>query len=105
MISRLLSALALAVGLAIVSPTAQTSVLPVDEVRPGMVWVGRTVFEGNTIEEFKVHILGVLKNVVGPRRNLVLARLEGGPLAKTGVMAGMSGSPVYVDGRLLGAVS
>ncbi len=70
-----------------------------------MVGVGRTVFEGNTIEEFKVHILGVLKNVVGPRRNLVLARLEGGPLAKTGVIAGMSGSPVYVDGRLLGAVS
>ncbi len=105
MIYRLLSALAVAVGLVIVSPTAQTSVLPVDEVRPGMVGVGRTVFEGNTIEEFKVHILGVLKNVVGPRRNLVLARLEGGPLAKTGVIAGMSGSPVYVDGRLLGAVS
>ena len=70
-----------------------------------MVGVGRTVFEGDTIEEFKVHILGSLKNVVGPRRNLILARLEGGPLAKTGVIAGMSGSPVYIDGRLLGAVS
>jgi SpoIVB peptidase S55 len=105
MISRLLSALLLAVGLVTITPAAQMSVLPVDEVRPGMVGVGRTVFEGNTIEEFKVHILGVLKNVVGPRRNLVLARLEGGPLAKTGVIAGMSGSPVYVDGRLLGAVS
>ncbi|MGH9173707.1 MAG: hypothetical protein ACRD1H_05100, partial [Vicinamibacterales bacterium] len=47
----------------------------------------------------------VLKNVVGPRRNLILARLEGGPLAETGVIAGMSGSPVYIDGRMLGAVS
>src|SRR5262245_13004679 len=104
MIFRLLITLSLAVGL-VIAPTAQTSVLPVDDVRPGMVGIGRTVFEGSTVEEFKVHILGVLKNVVGPRRNLVLARLEGGPLAKTGVIAGMSGSPVYVDGRLLGAVS
>ena len=70
-----------------------------------MVGIGRTVFEGTKIEEFKVHIIGVLKNVIGPSRNLVLARLEGGPLAKTGVIAGMSGSPVYIDGRLLGAVS
>lgn len=98
--------LAAVVGLVIAAkPAAQTSVMSVDEVRPGMVGVGRTVFAGNTIEDFKVHILGVLKNVVGPRRNLVLARLEGGPLEKTGVIAGMSGSPVYVDGRLLGAVS
>ena len=105
MILRHLTALAFVVGVAIAIPVAQTSVLPVDEVRAGMVGVGRTVFTGHKVEEFKVHILGVLKNVVGPRRNLVLARLEGGPLATTGVIAGMSGSPVYVDGRLLGAVS
>ena len=105
MILRHLTALAFVVGVAIAIPVAQTSVLPVDEVRAGMVGVGRTVFTGDKVEEFKVHILGVLKNVVGPRRNLVLARLEGGPLATTGVIAGMSGSPVYVDGRLLGAVS
>ena len=103
--SRLLTALAVLVGVAIAIPVAQTSVLPVDEVRPGMIGVGRTVFQGDKVEEFRVHILGVLKNVVGPRRTLVLARLEGGPLATTGVIAGMSGSPVYVDGRLLGAVS
>ncbi len=48
---------------------------------------------------------GVIENVMGPQRNLILARLEGGPLADTGVIAGMSGSPVYVDGRLIGAVS
>ena len=47
----------------------------------------------------------MLENVIGPHRNLILARLEGGPLAHTGVIAGMSGSPVYIDGRLIGAVS
>ena len=78
---------------------------PVDELRPGMVGTGRTVFEGDRLDDFKVHILGVLRNVIGPSRNLILARLEGGPLATTGVIAGMSGSPVYIDGRLVGAVS
>jgi hypothetical protein len=84
---------------------AATALYPIDELRAGMVGVGRTVFEGDRLDEFKVHILGVLKNVIGPRRNLILARLEGGPLANTGVIAGMSGSPVYIDGRLVGAVS
>src|SRR5213596_3462731 len=84
---------------------AQSRTFPVDELRVGMVGVGKTVFEGDRLDEFKVHILGVLKNVIGTRRNLILARLEGGPLADTGVIAGMSGSPVYVDGRLIGAVS
>src|SRR4051812_8577788 len=77
----------------------------IEEIRPGMVAIGRTVFEGTRVEEFKVHILGVLENVIGTHRNLILARLEGGPLANTGVIAGMSGSPVYIDGRLIGAVS
>src|SRR5512143_653217 len=86
-------------------PAASPRYMSVDEVRPGMTGIGRTVFEGDRVEEFKVHILGVLRNVIGPRRNMVLARLEGGPLANTGVIAGMSGSPVYVDGRLLGAVA
>ena len=70
-----------------------------------MVATGYTVWQGDKIEEFKVHILGVLHNVIGPRRDLILARLEGGPLAQTGVIAGMSGSPVYIDGQLVGAVS
>jgi hypothetical protein len=84
---------------------AATSLMPIEEVKPGMVGVGRTIFEGAVMQDFKVHILGVLKNVQAPQRNLILARLEGGPLAQTGVIAGMSGSPVYVDGRLIGAVS
>ena len=79
--------------------------MPVSEIRTGMTGVGKTVFEGSELQEFKVHILGVLRNVQGPKRNLILARLEGGPLAQTGVAQGMSGSPVYIDGRLIGAVS
>jgi len=84
---------------------AQTRNFPIDEIRPGMVGVGRTVFNDDRLEDFKVEIIGVLRNSIGTRRNLILARLEGGPLANTGVIAGMSGSPVYIDGRLVGAVS
>src|SRR3954454_6051364 len=84
---------------------ATTALMPLDEIKPGMVGTGQTVFEGTALQDFKVHILGVLKNVQAPQRNLILAKLEGGPLAETGVIAGMSGSPVYVDGRLIGAVS
>src|SRR5206468_7876407 len=62
-------------------------------------------FDGTHVEEFRANILGVLESVIGSHRNLILAKLEGGPLANTGVIAGMSGSPVYVDGRLIGAVS
>ena len=84
---------------------AVTARMPVDEIRRGMTGVGVTVFEGSLREEFDVEILGVLRNVMGPRRDIVVARLAGGPLADTGVVAGMSGSPVYIDGRLIGAVS
>jgi hypothetical protein len=62
------------------------------------------VFSGSKIEEFQVEILGVLENI-GPRQSVILARLSGGPLDKTGVMQGMSGSPVYINGRLVGAVA
>ena len=96
---------ALALGVLAAAPIAQTPYLPLDQVRPGMIGVGRTVFSGSKLEDFKVEVLGVMRNVIGPKRNLILARLEGGPLAKTGVIAGMSGSPVYVDGKLMGAVS
>src|SRR3954467_1222396 len=92
-------------ALALARLPAATPLMSISEIKPGMVGVGRTVFEGSEMKDFKVHILGVLKNVQAPKRNLILARLEGGPLAETGVIAGMSGSPVYIDGRLVGAVS
>ncbi len=78
--------------------------MPLDEVKPGMKGIGKTVFRGTEVEEFEAEVLGVLKNI-SPRQHAILARLSGGPLEKTGVMGGMSGSPVYVDGRLIGAVS
>jgi len=93
------------IGLLATSLPAATSLMPIEEVRPGMVGVGRTVFQGTELKDFKVHILGVLHNVQGPRRDLILARLEGAGLAESGVAQGMSGSPVYIDGRLVGAVS
>jgi SpoIVB peptidase S55 len=84
------------------APSVET--LPLDQIRPGMTGIGRTVFEGTKIEEFKVSVIGVLENV-GPKQSMIVARLEGGPLEKTGVIAGMSGSPVYIDGKLVGAVA
>jgi hypothetical protein len=84
--------------------SAQTTFFPLKDLKPGMRGTGRTVFQGNKIEEFQVEILGVLENV-GPKESLILARLSGGPLEHTGVMQGMSGSPVYVDGKLVGAVA
>src|SRR5918994_889149 len=87
-------------ALSILTVSASPTRMSVDEIRPGMIGTGHTVFKGDRIEEFKVEFIGVLRNVIGPSRNLILARLEGGPLASTGVIAGMSGSPVYVDGRV-----
>ena len=84
--------------------SAQTPFFPLKDVRAGMHGVGRTVFTGNRIDEFQVEILGVLDNF-GPKESLILARLSGGPLEHTGVMQGMSGSPVYIDGKLAGAVA
>ena len=80
------------------------AIYPLRDVRAGQHAIGKTVFQGNKIEDFQVEILGVLENV-GPRQSIILARLSGGPLQETGVMQGMSGSPVYIDGRLLGAVA
>ena len=83
---------------------AATTFLALKDVKAGMRGVGKTVFSGNRIEDFQVEILGVLENI-GPHESLILARLSGGPLATTGVMQGMSGSPVYIDGKLIGAVA
>jgi hypothetical protein len=83
---------------------AQSPYLPLSEVRAGMKGYGLTVFSGETIERFDVEILGVLENA-GPRQAIILGRLSGGPLQHTGVMQGMSGSPVYLNGKLAGAVA
>jgi len=98
-------------GLLLTSTTAfpeGVPIMPVDQVRRGMKGVGKTVFQGTRIEEFDVEILGVMRNW-NAKSDLILARLSGKPggaLARTAqVIAGMSGSPVYVGGKLIGAVA
>jgi hypothetical protein len=80
-------------------------VFPLSEVRRGLEGVAYTVFEGVNPEPMKVEILGVLRDSLGPGQDMILARLHGTKPEFTGVVAGMSGSPVYIDGRLLGAIS
>jgi hypothetical protein len=79
--------------------------MPVDAVTPGMIGTGRTVYAGDALEDFKVEIIGTMSNITGPSRKLILAKLSGGPVDQAGVIAGMSGSPVYINGKLIGAVS
>ena len=101
-----IAALALALmAVSALQAQSQTQFFPLREIRPGLKGVGRTIFEGNNIQEFQVEILGVLRNFLAPKHDVILARLSGGPLAQTGVIEGMSGSPVYIDGKLVGAVA
>jgi hypothetical protein len=90
--------------LSLATAQAALNIMPLKDVRAGMRGTGRTVFNGDKIDDFQVEILGVLENT-GPKESLILARLSGGPLEHTGVMQGMSGSPVYIDGKLIGAVA
>jgi hypothetical protein len=87
------------------SPTTPDGYFPLKDVRRGLHAVAYTVFEGTQPEAMQVEILGVLRNALGPNRDMILARLQGSKPEYTGVVAGMSGSPVYIDGKLLGALS
>src|SRR5215472_706268 len=86
-------------------PSAAPQIMTVDEVRPGMKGVAYTVFQGTQPETMGVEVLGVLRNLLGPKGDLVLVRLQGEKPEYTGVVAGMSGSPVYIDGKMLGAIA
>src|SRR4030095_192130 len=79
--------------------------LPLSEVKEGMRGTALTVFRGNAPEEFGVEILGVFPGAVVPQQDLIIGGLKGGPADRTAVFAGMSGSPVYIDGKLVGAIS
>jgi hypothetical protein len=80
------------------------AVFPVDSLKAGMTGYGLTVFQGTKIDTFQVTILGVLRGY-RPGANLILARTAGHDLERTGIIAGMSGSPVYIHGKLLGAIA
>ncbi len=86
---------------------AQTSqpTIPVSDIHPGMRGVAYTVFQGVKPEPMDVEVLGVLHGMNGPKSNIILVRLHGQKVEYTGVVAGMSGSPVYLDGKLAGALA
>ena len=83
---------------------AKTDFFRIEDLKPGMKGVGRTVFQGTRPEEFQVEILGVLHGI-NPGASAVMAKFSGGQIERTGIFEGMSGSPVYIDGKLLGAVA
>jgi hypothetical protein len=104
----LLSAMALAQSATLndgSGPRVVPQTMPVSALHSGMRGVAYTVFEGTKPEPMDVEILGVLPNLNGPKSDLILARLHGQKVEYTGVVAGMSGSPVYIDGKLIGAIS
>ncbi len=100
---RMLVLLALAGALGISLPAA-TEVFPLDQVRRGLTGVGRTCLQGREVAEFQFEVLGVMENVIAGH-SVVLVKVSGQGLEKTGIFSGMSGSPVYIDGKLLGAVA
>jgi SpoIVB peptidase S55 len=102
-ISSLLLGLSCLAAFAADQPAVQ--ILPLNQVKAGMHGVAYTVFEGSKPESMEVEILGVLRNMAGPKSDVILARLHGERVEYTGVVAGMSGSPVYVDGKLVGAIA
>lgn len=83
---------------------SHNGLMPLSEVEKGMTGYGLTVFEGHDVERFEVEILGVLERI-GPGQSLILARIDSEEIRKSGVIAGMSGSPIYVDGRVIGALA
>jgi hypothetical protein len=86
--------------------TASTQALyPLEDLRPGMKGIARTVFTGTEPQEFALEILGVLPGFTGPRQSTIIAKLSGANVDRTGVFAGMSGSPVFIDDRLVGAIA
>jgi hypothetical protein len=78
--------------------------MPLSQIQKGMKGYGLTVFEGNVVEKFDVEILGVLNNI-GPDQNLILAKVDHPVVARAGVIAGMSGSPIFIDGKVIGALA
>src|ERR1700730_9832855 len=85
--------------------TATAALFPLEDLRPGMKGIARSVFSGSEPEEFSLEILGVLPGFTGPRQSTIIARLRGPNVDQTGVFAGMSGSPVFIDDRLVGAIA
>ncbi|NOZ61773.1 MAG: hypothetical protein GXO74_08825 [Calditrichaeota bacterium] len=87
-----------------VSLFAAADIFPLQQIKPGMTGVGYTVFDNDRIESFEVEVLDVVQNFF-PARSIIVVRLHGKKAEHVGVAAGMSGSPIYFDGRLAGALA
>ena len=96
---------ALCLGAQAVAAQESREILPLSQVRPGMQGYAYTIFAGDQVEKFDLEVLGVLDNFLGPKQSIILVQLKGPKVEHTGVVAGMSGSPVYLDGKLAGALS
>jgi hypothetical protein len=79
--------------------------MPLGEVRPGMQGYAFTIFAGDQVEKFDLEVVGIMPNFLGPKQSIILVQLKGPKVEHTGVVAGMSGSPVYIEGKLVGALS
>src|SRR5437588_7609500 len=89
----------------LVRPKAgKAEIMPVSEVKPGMKGVAWTVFQGSVPEAVPIEIIGLAKNMWGPNQDVIVAKM-GGKAVRTNVAGGMSGSPVYINGKLIGAVA
>jgi hypothetical protein len=86
------------------APTS-TEIIPLSQIRPGMQGYAYTIFAGHQVEKFDLEVIGIMPNFLGPRQTIILVQLKGPKVEHTGVVAGMSGSPVYFDGKLAGALS
>src|SRR5439155_8775556 len=94
----------ISLSLMLLAAAASAETMPLSQIKPGMKGYGLTVFEGSKVEKFDVEIIGVL-NKIGPGQDLILARVDSSVIRRTGVLAGMSGSPIYIDGKVIGALS
>jgi hypothetical protein len=87
------------------SYAASPDIFPLSQIEPGMKGEALTIFSGDQIEKFDLVVIGVMPNFMGPKESIILVQLVGPKVEHTGVVAGMSGSPVYIEGKLAGALS
>jgi hypothetical protein len=104
LVERRFLAISLTIATVLTAAAAAAETMPLSQIQKGMRGYGVTVFEGNRLEKFDVEILGVLHNI-GPGQNLILGKIDSPMVQRAGVVAGMSGSPIYIDGKVIGALA
>ncbi|MCL4523043.1 MAG: hypothetical protein M1451_03905 [Acidobacteria bacterium] len=82
----------------------EPQIIPLEQIKPGMKGVMYTILAGDKVESIELEVLGILPNTLGPKQDIILVVLRGQLADFNGVVAGMSGSPVYIEGKLAGAL-